>query len=215
MRIWSLLDPTCPIPPLSPTSSNFPMAHIAPHSSRVEGSGGETVPPSKINYLRSVSVRSGICFGSVGFACNPYMKHYETHLGVYIPSVFLFKSHSHPCNPHQSTTFQFRAIVRQWTFLQASRRLQVSWLRCLHGTRMKRRPTFLSCNARWSSTDRESLCLWSALTQSIPQQRRKGKQLLQQSLQLSTMDEKGQRARNATVKTPSTFAFMAQATSRP
>ena len=35
------------------------------------GSGG---PPSKINYLMSVSVRFGICFGSVGFALKPYMK---------------------------------------------------------------------------------------------------------------------------------------------
>ena len=46
----------------------------APHNSRVGGSGGDAVPPSKINYLMSVSVRFGICFGSVGFALKPYMK---------------------------------------------------------------------------------------------------------------------------------------------
>ena len=61
----------------------------APHNSRVVGSGrraaalppgnvgrsgGDAVPPSKINYLMSVSVRFGICFGSVGLALKPYMK---------------------------------------------------------------------------------------------------------------------------------------------
>ena len=44
------------------------------HPGNARGSGGDTVPPSKINYLMSVSVRSGICFGPVGFAFNPYMK---------------------------------------------------------------------------------------------------------------------------------------------
>ena len=65
----------------------------APHNSRVgEGLGGrrqpspqemqgglatawgDAVPPSKINYLMSVSVRLGICFGSVGIALKPNLK---------------------------------------------------------------------------------------------------------------------------------------------
>ena len=61
----------------------------APHNSRVGGSGGgrqpsppgnaggvwgEAVPRSKINCLMSVSVRFGICVGSVGFALTPYMR---------------------------------------------------------------------------------------------------------------------------------------------
>ena len=38
------------------------------------GVWGAAAPPGKINYLMSVSVRFGICFGSVGFALKPYMK---------------------------------------------------------------------------------------------------------------------------------------------
>ena len=38
------------------------------------GVWGDVVPPSKINYLRSVSVRFVIYFGSVACALKPYMK---------------------------------------------------------------------------------------------------------------------------------------------
>ena len=41
-------------------------AALSPQESREGGVGRG--PPCKINYLMSVSVRFGICFGSVGFA---------------------------------------------------------------------------------------------------------------------------------------------------
>ena len=50
-----------PIPPLPPGNAGGVV-------------WGDAVPPSKINYLMSVSVRFGICFGLFRFALKPYSR---------------------------------------------------------------------------------------------------------------------------------------------